>query len=1138
MVHLLNIFPVSHSRKQRALPIVCLILLHIITFSSNLPANQPDLKFEHLSVEHGLSDERITCILQDSRGFMWFGTAGGLNRYDGYNFEVYKHNPDNPQSLSSDNVFSLYEDRTGVLWIGCPGVLNKFDREIEQFTHYKIDLDDSGRLPYALHEDHTGILWIGTEGGGLSRFDRATDNFFQYQHDPNDPRSLSSNAVTSIYEDRTGGLWIGTWQGLDRFDRATDNFFHYRHNPNDPRSLSSNAVTSIYEDCTGGLWIGTWQGLDRFDRATDTFFHYRHNPNDPRSLSSNAVTSIYEDCTGGLWIGTWKGLDRFDRATETFTHYQADFTEPQSLSSSQITSIYTDQAGLVWIGSRNGGLTIYNHRKENFSHYLQHKSVNLIYEDQLGTFWIGVENDGLYNFNRTTETFTHYKHDPDDPQSLSENYILSLHYEDHTGVLWVGTVWGINRFDRTTETFISYQDTPMGKGNVNVIYEDHTGMLWFGVIGNGIIRLDPETEQFTHYQNEPDNPQSLSSNHIQFIHEDQIGTLWIGATNGLNRFDRETEHFARYQNDPFNPQSLNSNDINFVYETRTGELWFGTGGTGLSKLNRDSKTFTHYQYNPDDPQSLSSNHVNSIYEDQSGGFWVASFSGLNKFDRSTETFIRYTEEDGLPSNFIGSILEDSQGNLWLTTPKGLSKFNPQMKVFKNYDGKDGLQRYIFFRPGAYHKSQDDQMFFGGENGFNAFYPEDIQDNPHIPPIVITDFQLFNKSVRVSQDSPLQRAITDTDKITLSYKQKVFSFEFASLDYTNPQKNQYAYKMKGFDKEWNEVGTRRTATYTNLPAGTYTFRVKGSNNDGVWNEEGTSIKITITPPPWKTWWAYTLYVLAVGGAIFGYVRYKTRQQAQEIARQRKELEQERLVSERLRRVDQLKDDFLANVSHELRTPLHGMIGLTESLRDGVAGKPTEKMAQNFSMIISAGRRLASLGERHPRLFQLKKHELTLQRKPLDLRTLTEVVLTVSQPLVAGKDVILKNAISPDLPPVDGDENRIQQILYNLVGNAIKFTERGGDHCVGRENTPWPPSRGEFTHPLPLPGGGTPTPAPPRSGNSKEIPPLRGARGVFSPSPSLTRASAFRRRSLRTSSPPLNKRIPQSPENTAVQDWDCR
>ena len=824
--------------------VIVLIITIALLRAPNLHAQKNDIKFEHISLEQGLSQASVFCILQDSRGFMWFGTEDGLNKYDGYSFTVYKPDPDNFNSLSDNYVKSIYEDKSGTLWIGTGrGGLNKFDRAKEQFSHYQHDATDPNSLSHnsvwSIYEDKSGTLWIGTYGGGLNKFDRAKKQFSHYQKDANDPYSLSHNYVMSICEDKSGTLWIGTGGGVNRFDRKKEQFSHYMHDPNNPNSLSHRTVYSIYEDKSETLWIGTYDGLNKFDRAKEQFSYYHRDANDPNSLSDNSVMSIYEDKSGTLWIGTYGGLSKFDRAKEHFSQYQHDANDPNSLSHNYIRSIYEDKSGILWIGTGSGGLNKFARAKEQFSQY-QHDannpSVYSIYEDKSGTIWIGTVG-GLNKFDRAKEQFSQYQHDANDPNSLSDNYIRSI-YEDKSGTLWIGTYDGFNKFDR-------------------------------------------EKEHFSHYQHDPNDPNSLSYGSVSSIYEDKSGILWIGTIyGGLNKFDREKEHFSHYQHDPDDPTSLSNNDVRLIYEDpdEPGVLWIGTLG-GLNKFDREKETFKHYKHDPGNPRSLSHNSVWSFYEDRSGVFWIGTPGGLNQFDRASESFKHYREKDGLPNDVINGILEDDQGHLWLSTNKGLAKLNPESEIFRNYDVSDGLQSNEF-NAGAHCKSRSGELFFGGINGFNAFYPDSIKDNPHVPPIVVTDFQIFNKSVPIFKgDSPgerpdslfLDKHITETNEIILSYQESVFSFEFAALSYALPERNQYAYMMEGFDGDWVYSDNRRFATYTNLDPGDYIFRIKGSNKDGVWNEAGTSIRITITPPFWQTWWFRILVAVSALALAFGWYR---------------------------------------------------------------------------------------------------------------------------------------------------------------------------------------------------------------------------------------------------------------------------
>jgi len=974
-----------------------------------LAQNRP-VKFERLGLEQGLSQSSARRILQDHQGFMWIGTQDGLNRYDGYNFTIYEHDVQDSSSISDNWITSIYEDRSGTLWIGTRGGLNKFNREKEQFTRFVNNPANPHSLSnnsiWSIYEDRSGTLWIGTSGG-LNKFDREKEQFTRFVHDPNNPHSLSHNTVRSIYEDRSGTLWILTAGGLcqlSRDDRDTGQFIRFVRDHKIQPHLSRDIVTSVFEDHTKTLWIGTYNGLTRFDRNRGQFTRFVHDPNNPHSLSHNLVIPIHEDNTGVLWIGGEFGLNQFDRETEKFFRFVNDPKDPQSLGANGIWAIYEDRSGMLWLGTDGGGIN---------------------------------------RIDSERRQFTHFAHDPNNPHSLSHNTVRSI-YEDRSGMLWVGTLHGgLNRVDRVKKQFTRFKNEPrnpysLSNNRVWSIYEDRTGAFWIATSGGGLNRFDRSKEQFTHFVHDAKNPHSLSSNLINVIYEDHAGTLWIGTEFGLNQFDRETGKFFRFVNDPKNPNSLSQNYVFAIHEDHTGMLWIGTRG-GLNRFDRRKGQFTRFHYDPKEIHSLSHNVISSICEDHAGVLWIGTSDGLNRFDRDKEQFTYYTEKDGLPNSYIYGILEDDHGRLWLSTNKGLSRFDPQTKKFRNYDVTDGLQGNEF-NSGAYHKSRNGEMFFGGINGLTAFHPDSIKDNSYIPPVAITAFIRYNTD-EAEGVAIAEKGISAKKEIPVSYKDNILAFEFAALNYRNTFKNQYAYKLEGYSDKWIRLGTKRDVTFTNLDPGEYTLRVKGSNNDGVWNEEGTSIKITITPPWWKTWWAYTLYVLMFAGIILGYIRYKTQAQAKELALKNRELQQERQVTERLRQVDKLKDDFLANTSHELRTPLHGIIGLAESsVADSSVTLP-KRMQANLGMIIASGKRLASLVNDILDFSKLKTHHLDIQKKPIDMRVLVDLVLKFSESLVAGKKLILKNEIPADLPPVEGDENRLQQVLHNLVGNAIKFTESG-------------------------------------------------------------------------------------------------
>jgi ligand-binding sensor domain-containing protein/signal transduction histidine kinase len=833
-----------------------------------------DVRFDRMSIAEGLSQSTVECILQDRKGFVWFGSEDGLNRFDGYSFTVFRHDPQESNSLSSNYVRCLLEDQTGGLWIGTwGGGLDRLDPETGQFTHHRHDPDDRHSLSHdnilCLYEDRSGQLWVGTAGGGLDLYDQETGRFVHHTHVPDDARTLSDNAVSAVLEDQWGELWVGTTQaGLNRLTPGRGQFALYQSVEDDPHSLSSNRITAIHEDSEGVLWIGTADGgLCRLDRQNDRFIRLQHNPNDITSLSHNSVQTIYEDRSGVLWIGTSEGgLNRYDRRRSQFIHYCNDPFDPHSLSHDDVLSIYEDRGGVLWIGTFGGGLSKANPANQKFAHYhsdpndpssLSDDSVRAILEDSSGVLWVGTYSGGLNRFDAETGQWTHYQHNPDDPGSLSHNLVRSI-YEDSHGFLWIGTDGGLDRFD-------------------------------------------PLTEQFGHYRHDPDDPHSLSHNSVWPIFEDSQGALWVGTMGGgLDRFDPERDGFTHYQNDPDDDRSLSHNTVSCILESYDGVLWIGTVGGGLNRFDRVTRHFSHYRHNPNDTASLSNDRVLCIGEDYRNRLYVGTWGGgLDRLDRVSQRFTHFREKDGLANDVVYGIVEDNLTYLWLSTNRGLSRFTPSSEKFRNYDVSDGLQSNEF-SPGAYHMGPSGVVYFGGINGFNAFYPPQVKDNPYPPPIVITAFKKLDQTVMTN--------IASDCEIELSYTDNFVAFEFAALDYTAPHKNQYLYRLEGFDPHWISAGTRRYQSYSNLQAGEYVFRVKGSNNDGIWNREGLAIYLSVRPPIWQAWWFRgALAALLVSSVLVGYrlrvksIQARTRELERQVDERTYETERRRLVAEGLREI---------------------------------------------------------------------------------------------------------------------------------------------------------------------------------------------------------------------------------------------
>ena len=913
--------------KVRA-ALLILTVFFIVSSCFQLFSQVHRLKFNYLSLEHGLSQNSVYSICQDSKGFMWFGTEDGLNRYDGYDVSVFRHSQDDPGSLLGSVVYSICEDHEAVLWIGTSGGLNKFNGDTGTFSHYRHEPANPNSLSHngvnAVRESsrHPGILWIGTQEGGLDTFNSRTGKFTHYRFDPTDPHSLGHDTVNTIYEDRSGNIWIGANSGgLHKYDAEIKGFTRYpaaaaAATPATRALLSGGSpdrIFAICEDCEGKLWIGSDAGISRFDPDSGQYIPFHRQDGEYGRLYSNAVRAIHIDRWGRPWIGTLHGgLSLFDPKTGRFRHYRAEPLDAHGLSDNDIWSIYEDRAGVLWIGTEGGGLNKLDLEQKPFVHYrvnpgnpnsLAHNDIWAIYESTKnpGIVWIGTKGGGLNKLNRETETFKIYRYSPGNPHGLNSDTVYTI-CEDPEGRLWLGTDGGgLNRFDPREETFVHYTYNPTdpnspGGNYIWVLCRNNDGFIWVGADGGGLTRFDPKKGIFTRFFPIPGKNDSISSHNIWSIHHDADGTLWVGTDNGLNRYHPETGTFTRYHGDPADPGSLNSNRILCLNSDTNGTLWIGTQG-----------------------------------------------GGLNRYDPGKGTFTHYLEKDGLVNNVVYGILEEkSSPCIWVSTNKGLSRFDPRTGTFRNYNKSDGLQGDEF-NAGAFCRNQRGEMYFGGLNGFNVFQPMDIRDNPYIPPVVITGFQLFNRDVlpgkAVSGRVITDKLISRIDEITLLYSEDVFSIEFAALHYASPEENRFAYRMDGLEKEWNESGTRRFVTYTHLPPGEYVFRVKASNCDGIWNKTGTSLKITIVPPFWQIWWVKVLFVIFIGALV--YLVYWMR--IRNIEAQKTKLEV--LVNRRTRQLKSKKDE-LENLDDEKNKLLAELREANKKLEkmsriDGLTGIPNRR-----------------------------------------------------------------------------------------------------------------------------------------------------------------------------------------------------
>lgn len=982
------------------------LIISLILVESGFFAQAQTLSFSHLTIEENLSQSSVYAITQDVRGFMWFGTRDGLNRYDSRNIVVYKKQPDNKTSLSSNSINSLLTDRKGRLWVGTSGGLNLYDALKDQFVRIVKDSTNPGSLSNnnvsSILMDSYGDLWVGTRQG-LNRMQNAkTFQFERLMKTKPEPGGLPYYDVKTIFEDRDKTLWIGTTVGITRIIRAGGGKFeekHYFLERND--SLwhhSTNWVNSIAEDKDGRLWIGTEKkGIAVFDKQKGKVVTWE--PIKSLDTESLSVRTIKPDNQGNFWVGCMSGLFIVSQDGQRFTRHTNAPEQTGSLSDNSVRSVFLNREGTFWVGTYYGGVNYHNTLSGQFGSLRlvdQHgrkpfKIAAPMVAATEGNLWLGTDDNGLFLVDKHQKVVRHYQdHGPRD-QRLSNEKIKCLLNDGDNG-LWIGTIKGLNYLNIRENRIAQYLNVPDDATSIpdDRIYDlvrDAEGHLWIATYHGGLCRFDPVSKKFTQYKFADGSTAGLLSNSATSLLLDSKKRIWIGTTKGLAQKLNDKDGFVHYIHSSKSPESISGNYVTTLFEDAKKRIWIGTRGTGLNLFNPDKGTFKHYD-----------------------------------------------ENSGLPGKTIQGIREDARGHLWISTENGLSRFDTGKGTFINYDKNDGLVCKEFISNSIF-RNGDGMLYFGGFNGIAAFHPDSIRSNPHIPALVFTGLKLFNKNVVAGSDNEvLANSVSYTDHITLNHRQNVFSIEFAALNYIDALKNRYAYQLLGFDSEWNVVN-EPVATYMNLEPGEYTLLVKGANNNGLWNSSPLQLKITVLAPPWKTNWAYLAYTIIFLALLYTWARFnKIRVQLAH------ELQLEHLEKTRRNELHQTKINFFTNIIHEIRTPLTLIMGPMGELAEGFGENPVVR--KQLNVMKESTNRLLRLVEQ---LLDFQKHEIgnvCLKVQKHDLNGWLQKTSDSFHSFAALRGIRLHFEPAPDSPGLWFDSGEMEKVFHNLLANAVKFTPAGG------------------------------------------------------------------------------------------------
>lgn len=981
---------------------VLFFLLAIILALEGI-AQKEEINFTALTTKDGLSSNTVNAIIKDQHGLMWFGTDDGLAKFDGINFTVYRQRTGDSASLPANEILSLHVDKAGRLWVGTSGgSLAQYDRQKDAFIRYPTGADKNSignNVIRSVWSDHAGKLWIA-HYSGVNVLDPVTNKITSIDL----PFGSSGSAARSslcLFEDSRNLMWIGTTNGLFSFDPATKTTREFLHSDVEPGSISGNYINVVTEDKAGNIWVGTDNGLNLLKGSQNGFIHYKQTSGGLVSLSSNFINSIAVDGPK-LWIGTGEGLDILDTQTGEIEKFHVDFRNNHSLTGKSVRYVYIDRQGIYWLGTTRGGvdkydrnLTLFNYVKGNVfdDKGLNASIVTAFAETRSGDVYVGTEGKGLSLFNRKTKLFDH----------------LAVHSNSATA------------------------DQRLLILCLKMTVDEK---LLIGTFSDGLLVFDPATAQSRRVPLGA-AAGNLNANDIFCMEEDRNRNIWLGTNGGgINILNAEYKVIRRYTPYPKDPNDIKlpiNGYIRDIRQDRNNNMWIATHGGGIAFLETSSGKFTIFNTGNSE---LPNDKVQTLLEDKKGNIWAGTFGGgISIYDKAKKRFINFSEKDGLQNSTIYKLLEDQNGLIWGSTNKGISSIDYATGKIDNYNQHNGVQNNNFV-PGSGLRLSNNELFFGGVEGFNYFNPSQLRKNNNVPEILLTELRISNRLVTPSDDGPIKEHISIAKEINLDYKQN-FALSFVGLNYTSPEQNQYAYKLEGFDKDWNYVGSAMSAPFTNLDPGEYTFRVRASNNHDVWNSNGISIKVFVHPPFWRTIYAYIFYALLVIGSLF-YIRYRGIQKLKKrfaLEQEKVQLAQERREAERTHELDRLKIKFLTNLSHEFRTPISLIMGPVDNL---IKQATDDRQSNDLGLIKRNARRLLNLVNQLLDFRKMEEQELKLQETEGDLVLFLKEIADAFQDLAQRKRIGF--SFESDIANLytKFDHDKIERIIFNVLSNAFKFT----------------------------------------------------------------------------------------------------